>query len=83
MNAIAMMAPSKQNMYLFIACQFLRFPESLEETSPARQAQSPPARTADSSSTKAVNFSFARTMKRFPLRCASAIQIVRPLESHG
>jgi hypothetical protein len=30
------------------------------------------------SSTKAVNFSSARTTKRFPSRCASAIQIVRP-----
>jgi len=40
------------------------------------------ARIADSSSTNAVNFSSARTTKRFPSsRCASAIQIVRPLES--
>ena len=40
------------------------------------------AHIADSSSTNAVNFSSARTTKRFPLsRCASAIQIVRPLES--
>jgi hypothetical protein len=40
------------------------------------------ARTADSSSTNAVNFSSARATKRFPLsRCASTIQIVRPLES--
>src|SRR5260370_35609896 len=39
-------------------------------------------RTADSSSTKAVSFSSARTTKRFPSpRCASAIQIVRPWES--
>ena len=39
-------------------------------------------RIADSSSRKSVNFSSARTTKRFPsLRCASAIQIVRPLES--
>src|SRR5260370_26152590 len=37
---------------------------------------------ADSSSTNAVSFSSARTMKRFPSpRCASAIQIVRPRES--
>ena len=35
----------------------------------------------DSSSANAVNFSSARTTKRFPSRCASAIQIVRPLES--
>jgi len=35
-----------------------------------------------SSSRKAVSFSSARTTKRFPSpRCASAIQIVRPLES--
>jgi hypothetical protein len=35
-----------------------------------------------SSSINAVNFSFARATKRFPSsRCASAIQIVRPLES--
>src|SRR4026208_565856 len=39
-------------------------------------------RVAASSSTNAVNFSSARTTKRFPSpRCASAIQIVRPLES--
>jgi hypothetical protein len=39
-------------------------------------------RIADSSSTKAINFSSAFTTKRFPLsRCASAIQIVLPLES--
>jgi hypothetical protein len=44
--------------------------------------KAPQARVADSSSTNAVNFSSARTTKRFPLsRCASAIQIVRPLES--
>jgi hypothetical protein len=37
---------------------------------------------ADSNSKNAVNFSAARTTNRFPLsRCASAIQIVRPLES--
>jgi len=40
------------------------------------------ARIADSSSRNAVNFSSARTMKRFlSPRCASAIQIVRLLES--
>jgi hypothetical protein len=33
------------------------------------------------SSTNAVSFSSARTMKRFPSRCASAIQIVRPPEA--
>jgi hypothetical protein len=39
-------------------------------------------RIADSSSTNAVNFSSARTTKRFlSPRCASAIQIVRPTES--
>jgi hypothetical protein len=45
---------------------------------------SPPttARTGNSSSTNAVNISSARTTKRFPSpRCASTIQIVRPLES--
>ena len=36
---------------------------------------------ADSSSINAVSFSSACTTKRFPSRCASAIQIVRPLES--
>ena len=37
-------------------------------------------RIADSSSRNAVSFSSARTTKRFPSsRCASAIQIVRPL----
>ena len=49
---------------------------------PACQDNSPQARIADSSSRNAVNFSSARTTKRFPSsRCASAIQIVRPLES--
>jgi hypothetical protein len=39
-------------------------------------------RIADSSSINAVNFFSARLMKRFPvLRCASAIQIVRPRKS--
>ena len=39
-------------------------------------------RIADSSSTKTVSLSSARTTNRFPSpRCASAIQIVRPLES--
>src|SRR5437870_5004027 len=39
------------------------------------------ARIADSSSRNAVSFSSARTTKRFPSsRCASAIQIVCPLE---
>ena len=39
-------------------------------------------RIADSSSRNALNFSSARTTNRFPSpRCASAIQIVRPLES--
>jgi hypothetical protein len=55
---------------------------SVEKIASARQAQSAQARTARSSSRKAVNFSSARTMNRFPSsRCASAIQIVRPLES--
>ena len=41
-------------------------------------------RVTDSSSTNAVSFSSARTMKRFPLsRCASAIQIVRPSRSRA
>src|SRR6266516_2786974 len=35
-------------------------------------------RTADSSSKNAVSFSSARTTNRFPSRCASTIQIVRP-----
>jgi hypothetical protein len=49
---------------------------------PAGQDEKSQPRIADSSSTKAVNFSSARTTKRFPsLRCASAIQIVRPQES--
>jgi hypothetical protein len=41
------------------------------------------ARTAaDSSSRNAVNFSSARTTNRFPSsRCASTVNIVRPLES--
>src|SRR5947207_8750541 len=47
----------------------------------ALSRQFPAIRTADSSSTNAVSFSSARTTKRFPSRCASTIQIVRPLES--
>jgi len=35
------------------------------------------------SSTNAVSFSSARTMKRFPSRCASTIQIVRPSTSRA
>ena len=39
-------------------------------------------RSADSSSTNAVNFSSARTTKRFPsLRCPSATKIIRPRKS--
>jgi hypothetical protein len=42
------------------------------------------ARIADSSSTNAVSFSSACTIKRLPSsRCASAIQIVRPSESRA
>ena len=41
-------------------------------------------RIADSNSRNAVSFSSACTTKRFPSsRCASAIQIGRPLESTG
>ena len=40
-----------------------------------------PFRIADSSSTNAVSFSSARTTNRSPSRYASAIQMVRPLES--
>jgi hypothetical protein len=36
---------------------------------------------AASSSMNAVSFSSARTTKRFPSRCASAIQMVRPSQS--
>jgi hypothetical protein len=55
---------------------------SLEKIWLGCQDNSPQDRIADSSSTNAVSFSSARTTKRFPSsRCASAIQIVRPLES--
>src|SRR4029077_978478 len=48
------------------------------------QDNSPQARIADSSSRNAVNFSSACTTNRFSSpRCASTIQIVRPLESIG
>ena len=47
---------------------FSKNPDSLSR-------ESPQARIAASSS---VNFSSARTTKRFPSRCGSAIQIVRP-----
>ena len=51
-------------------------------SSPPQSSGRSAARIADSSSTNAVSFSSARTTKRFPSsRCASAIQIVRPLES--
>jgi hypothetical protein len=53
-----------------------------EKNPTARQTNSPEARIIDSSSRNAVNFSSARKTKRFPSqRCASVIQIVRPLES--
>src|SRR4051794_23483339 len=55
---------------------------TLKKVSPACQASSPQPRVADSNSKNALGLSFARTMNRFPLsRCASAIQIVRPLKS--
>jgi hypothetical protein len=55
---------------------------SLEKIPPASQANSPQARIADSNSINAVSLSSACTTNRFPSsRCASAIQIVRPLES--
>ncbi len=55
---------------------------SFEKISPTCQDNSPQAGIANSSSRKAVSFSSERTTKRFPSpRCASAIQIVRPLES--
>jgi hypothetical protein len=55
---------------------------SLSKIPTVCQVNSPQPRIADSSSTKAVSFSSACTTKRFSLsRCASAIQIVRPLES--
>src|SRR5436309_699482 len=42
----------------------------------------PLTNSCDSNSTNAVNFSSARTMKRFPSpRCAPATKIVLPLES--
>ena len=50
--------------------------------SPVCQVNSPQSEIANSSSTKAVSFSSACTTKRFPSsRCASAIEIVHPLES--
>jgi hypothetical protein len=49
----------------------------LPQKAPVCQVSSPHAQIAASSSRNAVNFSSARTMKRFPSRCASAIQIVR------
>jgi len=55
---------------------------SLQKITPACQDNSPEAWIAHSSSINAVNLSSARTTKRFPSsRCASAIQIFRPLES--
>jgi hypothetical protein len=55
---------------------------SLAKITTARQANSPQAQIADSSSANAVSFSSARTTKRFPSsRCASATKLARPLES--
>jgi hypothetical protein len=54
---------------------------SLEKIKPACQANSPQPRIAASSSTNVVHLSSARTTNRFPSSpCASAIQIVRPLD---
>ena len=64
----------------FTLCVFIG--ASFEKSSPTCQGTSARLRIADSSSTNAVNFSSARTTKRLPSsRCASAIQIVRPLGS--
>src|SRR4029453_3618934 len=55
---------------------------SLEKIWLASQENLPQARIADSSSRNAVSFSSAAATRRFPLsRCASAIRIVRSLES--
>jgi hypothetical protein len=54
---------------------------SFEKTSSLCQGNLPQVRVVASSSRNAANFSSARTTKRFLSRCASAIQIVRPLES--
>ena len=55
---------------------------SLAEIRSACQADSPQGPVADSSSINAASFSSEGTTKRFPSpRCASTIQIVRPLES--
>src|SRR5690349_12618150 len=55
---------------------------SFRKISPTCRGYSPQAQIADSSSTKAVSFSYARTMNRFPSpQCTSAIQIVRPSET--
>src|SRR5215510_2388618 len=54
---------------------------SLAKIRAASQANSQQPLIADSSSINAVSFSSARTSKRFPSRCASAIQVVRPSES--
>jgi hypothetical protein len=57
---------------------------SLKKITPFGQGNSPHARIAASSSINAVSFSSARTTNRFPSsRCASAIQIVRPLQSNA
>jgi hypothetical protein len=63
------------------ACSFI-LENAWTKTVPACQGDSSEARIAHSSSRSAVSFSSARTTKRFPLsRCASVIQIVRPLAS--
>src|SRR6266516_7369635 len=61
---------------------FRSFLQILRKIQATCQSDSPQARITDSSSTNAVSFSPTRTTTRFPPpRCASAMKIVRPLES--
>src|SRR6266511_4299923 len=58
------------------------YPASFGKNSPACRGNSPQEWIGDSRSPNSVSFSSARAMNRFPLlRTASAIPIVRPLES--
>jgi hypothetical protein len=67
----------------FLTC--LQSPRGLPDVGNTRQlveAIHGNPRITDSNSRNAVSFSCARTTKRFPSpRCASAIQLVRPLEA--
>src|SRR5947208_13654233 len=58
-----------------------RKPKTLPESNAPHMSINPLPESPIRDSINAVNFSSACTAKRFPSRCASAMKIVRPLES--